>query len=339
MSTTTIQDPLVIQGDEAISYGGNLRLIKTSYVVQMVVDWKANETNSMSFNKKSNSNAYSDALTWKHAQSDRLGQTLRWKASFIEKNLEIPQEVHQYIAGFFDGDGCVSVMLSTIEITFAQSCNEATPAVLLFIQKYYGGTLWSQKRVDRPASRTEHSLQIRQKDVSHVLSLMQPFCILKTDQLKMALACHAMVNSDEKKRLIQSLRQAKTLDAYQAVQVTRSRLCDTYLSGFFDAEGSVLGYVTDRALEFAQKQSPALLEAIKSYFGVRGYISATHLMVSAKDAIRTIANRLLPHLITKKAQVELLLQLLETPHVERGKHCLSETTDRLTHEIKRLKRL
>jgi len=333
----TITDPPVLVGDMMIAYGGNLRRKNASFIVQMVQNGKHQ---SKTFNSNLVPDALATAIKWKHDQSDAMNQTRRWSASYIDQGLMISDEVHQYIAGFFDGDGSISCTSETLQIKFHQSQNDGVPPVLVFIQKHYGGMLQARVRKYRLQSRVEHTLLIRASNNYAVAGFLVKFASLKYLHAQMALEWNgAAGNVVSKKQISERLKIAHTQDKYHLVEIDQARLTDSYLAGLFDADGSIGAYTHDLSVTFAQKSSTLLLECIQNVFQVVSCIDDYRLTFSSRSSIVAVLTRMLPHLVMKKRQGELMLQLVRHTLVHRKRKLENTETLGLIQEIKRLKRL
>jgi hypothetical protein len=229
---------------------------------------------------------------------------------------------------------------AALEVVFSQSCNAHVPEVLTFIQTYYGGTIRSQTRADRPQYRTEHSLHIRAKDFSVVLGYLRAHSALKSNQTTIAQQWLAATDQEEKLQCNQQLKSCKTSEAYNSVPIEQSMVCDEYIAGLFDAEGCVSAYLCDRALEIAQKNSTNLLKAVRSHLGVTATLSPTKLTLCSNDSIAHALKVMRPHLIVKKEQADLMLRLMSFPRIERKrKRAPDPEHAHLLAEIKSLKHI
>lgn len=95
----------------------------------------------------------------------------------------------QYIAGFFDGEGCVSIRArrprqrGTVTTSLAVDIGNTEVGILLMIQERFGGYLTRNRGCNRPV----HVLRLRGVKTFNFLLAVQPYAIVKADQIAIAL--------------------------------------------------------------------------------------------------------------------------------------------------------
>ena len=112
--------------------------------------------------------------------------TPRGTARYFEYGRKPALEERQYIAGFFDGDGCLSFVQQNNHwmIVFGQ----CRPEGILLLNEIYGGTTWLRAAYSqrRPALRwtlnARNALQAFLRDV-------EPFCVEKRAQITRVIRC------------------------------------------------------------------------------------------------------------------------------------------------------
>ena len=98
----------------------------------------------------------------------------------------------QYIAGFFDGEGCVTIsQRGQVQITIAQNERE----VLDYIQQKYGGGIHIK---DSKAKICYHWRLSKSALITEFLNKMLPLCIIKKTELKIALKGVDLIRTDNK---------------------------------------------------------------------------------------------------------------------------------------------
>jgi hypothetical protein len=261
--------------------------------------------------------ALTNANKWRENKSDELKLT-KPEIMPLSQIQPIPIAIQQYVGGFTDGDGCITMLSKTgkIMISFGQSSDTGVPNVLLFIQNLYGGKIYSQ---DPGGDRTKRRLCYRlhiavREDVQRILPVLCTYCIIKKPQalvaeswLKTVPLGTRKVPSNDPVRVItyETLKTLKSMHEY--VEVDEKDLNYHYLAGFVDAEGCVRMCGTVN-LHIAQTSCVNMLNAIQQFLGFgsvskckRGY------WCSADNAVKLI-ERLLPFSIVKKKQYKLALK-------------------------------
>ncbi|CAE7815735.1 PPR10, partial [Symbiodinium sp. CCMP2456] len=164
----------------------------------------------------------------------------------------------RFLAGFFDGDGCVScqMCLSGCRLAIDQSFDRAE--ILMLFRKSLGGSITSNKDglgLCKPVLRWQVCGELARR----AARLMAPHSITKQKQLLLAAEWPEAQSCREK--CYSELRSLKTYDS--AVAGTCSW---EYVAGFFDAEGWIgqpRGGVSI-VLVITQKH-PSVLECLRSF--------------------------------------------------------------------------
>eukprot|EP00435_Cladocopium_sp_Y103_P020654 s384_g5.t1 len=143
--------------------------------------------------------------------------------------VEPTQEELKYLAGFFDGDGCVSMTGSTISLSVSQSIDSAR-VLLRFREAFGGGIRLSGNR--HGCCRAVLQWQVYGAASRRAASLMATVACLKQAQLKIA--------STEVSGLQLGTVRAKLKTLKEPTHIP-SQFCGSwpYLAGFFDAEGCI----------------------------------------------------------------------------------------------------
>ncbi|CAE7253202.1 USP [Symbiodinium sp. CCMP2592] len=192
----------------------------------------------------------------------------------------IPPRVVDYMAGFFDGDGCVSRHRSEYQLSVGQA--ESGSEVLLLFRNLLGGGIYS---VDKALVTQQVMLQwsVFSKRARHAAASLSIGSCSKYYQLRLAAAI-----------LPEWSRQ-------QSMKPSRS-LCPSwsYLAGFFDAEGCIrVRYPARLTLQIVQT-CPHVLFAIQEFLAyvgmrcsVRDYGRRHQLEANRTEECRLILKRLL----------------------------------------------
>ena len=159
-----------------------------------------------------------------------------------------PQRVLDYLAGFFDGDGCVLVNKGRLRLSISQA--ESSSNVLLLFRNVFGGGIYTE---GRPAGLQQATLQwqVNGQCAQHAAGMLKQSSSRKCDQL---LLCRS------------------TLPVFTVIKTSRDVApsrgpCPSwsYLAGFFDAEGHIkVQYPATMTLQIGQKV-PHILYSIRDF--------------------------------------------------------------------------
>lgn len=229
------------------------------------------------------------------------------------------KETIEYLAGFFDGDGCISsrktATPSSVRASVSQSRDAGEPEELRQFQRYYGGRI-SKTNQKRNSNNRERWMWSPEPDqLSRFLADMRAHSIVKAPQLQLALDLLGCASKEE--RIGLAARMSDWKKRYHEVPIDKERITMPYLAGLFAAEGSanLTGKETARiSIQIAKSSCPALLDAIKEKVGF-GYIAKQSgcFCVAAKNAVRFAAS-IQPHLVGQKVpQLEILLRWQAQP--------------------------
>jgi hypothetical protein len=232
----------------------------------------------------------------------------------------------EYIAGFLDGDGTISVRRarnSVPGVAFDQSCNSEEPPELVHIRERWGGRLRKNGSPKKSTQRQRWHLDIsKQQDVLRILLALEPHCILKLDQVSDSIAFlqHGTTAHAEG----YAIRMHDLKKQYHQVPIDPMRLTDAYIAGLFAAEGSVGLYYRPNLDQYklkvsiTQKGCPRLLEQIKVKIGAGSVYNRGSLEFKSRLDCREILDRVAPFVSGQKApQVELVREFLQVM-VHRG---------------------
>ena len=179
--------------------------------------------------------------------------------AFTDTLAKAPLATIRYLAGFFDGDGCVlsNSKLCGCSLVISQSYKQA--GVLLLFLDVFGGTvsrLSDGVGLRRPALRW----RVHGSKAVHAAGLMAPHSITKRKQL--LLAARWPKEPAERIRSEQELRALKQYDSAAAGLCTME-----YFTGFFDADGHIRqnshGTAASLSLHVRQKHV-TVLECLKT---------------------------------------------------------------------------
>jgi hypothetical protein len=286
------------------------------------------------------------AEAWRRETSDKLGLTVQPPPKHDERT----KDLCAWIAGFLDGDGCIRLNGSKNhpEIFFTQSCNSDIPAAFQKIALYYGG---KARKITEGNSVHRISWRLAYSDAMDIRALLHdtlPHLQLKLNQAKWM---HQHINSEdetEQKELSENIKQAKTLESYQSVQIEPDRLSAAYVAGLFDAEGCCKipkGRTTIR-ISLSQTSSPTLLEAIWRkcpHYDGKKHNNKVFLELSSTNAYNFL-KWIQPFSVQKAAEIKILIESYDdTTQVQSEHRRMNEEEQALLDwrrdELHRLKNL
>ena len=174
----------------------------------------------------------------------------------------MPQRTLDYLAGFFDGDGCVSPSADSTRIRLAITQTESSSTVLLLFRNLLGGSVMRgdhTKGLIRPTLQWEVSGEAAR----HAAALLCSRSSCKDRQLSIASSWPQTLHLRA-----EAVAKLKVLKRKAPPTAT----CPTwhYLAGFFDAEGCIhLQQPSYIRLKITQK-FPQVLRAIQKFLAEHG---------------------------------------------------------------------
>ena len=222
------------------------------------------------------------------------------------------QQQIAYLAGFFDGDGCVASAGSrraSCLLYVGQSCDGAE--TLMAFESAFGGTIY---RHSHGVGLTKPSLQwiLRGRAARSAARLLLPHSVVKRKQLRMAVDWPRQAADRECwHRELRSLKQNDSAEA--------SVLSWEYFTGFFDAEGSiVVRPLAGIELRVNQKHV-TVLECLQKFLASDARVTAGRIRAGSKiffwqlsktsECKRLIATMLACGMTRKAEQAKLALRL------------------------------
>ena len=185
----------------------------------------------------------------------------------------------QYLAGFFDGDGCVGAQtsLSGCQLIVGQVARNAE--ILFLFLKAFGGSIGVQSQGTGVRQPVLHWWACGEHAVAAAKHLSN-FCIGKREQLQLA-TCWP---KDREARQLKAA-QLKKLKRCPPKVSSEHKLSWQYLAGLFDSDGSVQvkAVHSSPVLGIVQKHK-ALLLAIKAFLVNAEVVSAGQVRISAHGA-------------------------------------------------------
>ena len=229
------------------------------------------------------------------------------------------QEELEYLVGFFDGDGCVTMRTSgSVYLEVGQSVSSVN--VLLHYRNVFGGGIYAGCKQTglRQATLT---WRIGGAAMKRAASLMACVTSMKQAQLEIA-AADSKVSEDKRLTVGEDLRALKS-KGHVPVDMSISWL---FVAGFFDAEGWIgvdSGHV--RVLLTLAQVNAHVLECILSFFKRNNlerwclYPKSSSFVLACshtQTSKRTLEHMLAHGLSVKRQSAELALSLNVQNHLE-----------------------
>lgn len=103
-----------------------------------------------------------------------------------------------YLAGFFDGEGCVSVRRSNDSYSMAVEVTQLNPSPLIRFQKRFGGRVYMKR--DKRGYRPLFAWQIVASGAVKVLEALRPYLDGKAEEADVALALQVRISNPVQNR-------------------------------------------------------------------------------------------------------------------------------------------
>ena len=216
----------------------------------------------------------------------------------------IPARVLQYLAGFFDGDGCVFSRKGRCHLSVGQA--RSSSEVLLLFRNMFGGGIYSKgTSVGMQQSCLQWALY--GDSARHAASALCQSSTSKQDQL-LAAAKGMHGNC------------LKAVAALSKLEPEASAACTSwsYMAGFFDAEGSIkVVYPAAVSLQISQKDV-FVLYGIQAFLRAEGFSSSIYkdrrwhklAVCRTAEAKHVLERLLLGGLRAKRKAARICLELM-----------------------------
>lgn len=222
-----------------------------------------------------------------------------------------------YMIGFLDGDGEIVFENGRVRVRAKQSSASGKPEILRYLWYYLGGSiiLAGKPKNENQRQAYQYTLCV-QAIVKQFLYWWSELGVIKNMEAKTARDYILTGSKDNWRTAQQQLRDNREARKDSKYKVHRNRMNWIYLSGLFDAEGSVGVYTGGMRLCIAQSSCPNALEAIREFWGT-GCSSVCLGQVRASSLIwKNVLTLLLPWSIVKKEQILVAIDFLEGRETE-----------------------
>lgn len=100
--------------------------------------------------------------------------------------IELTEAERAYIAGFLDGDGCITYQIGTNSVSFRITFVQRDPSILLWLQSLLGGCLTNRDAYGWGGRRWSLTITGR-NSVLTILEQLSPYLRVKASQTRIAL--------------------------------------------------------------------------------------------------------------------------------------------------------
>ena len=187
------------------------------------------------------------------------GEDIKLPLPSVGSVLSPTQEEIEYLVGFFDGDGCVTMQNESGQVSLKVSQSIDYSAVLLLFRSMLGGGIYAHQRAKGCSKATVQWIVSgsRGKQAAAVLSSISS---MKHAQLEIAMGGSVALND---RALVE--QKLKTFKQKQHVPSPLPSCSWPYFAGFFDAEGSI-GLQMGNSLQLQLEQvNPIVLLQLQSF--------------------------------------------------------------------------
>ena len=229
------------------------------------------------------------------------------------------QEELQYLVGFFDGDGCVSMTKETGEVQLKILQNIDSAEVLLHFRSLLGGSVY-RKSASTGSTKAQVQWLVCGSKMTAAAEALSRVPSMKQAQL--LIAANGSVAENDRARLAERLQ---TLKGSQHVPDQWKECSWPYFAGFFDAEGCIRVRPLHTGLELSLGQlNPCVLVNLFRFlhdnqlktWSLNHYASFSALACTSNEQCRQTLELLLENgLLVKRKQAELGLTLTGENHL------------------------
>jgi hypothetical protein len=236
-----------------------------------------------------------------------------------------------YLAGMVDGDGTISFQTRDGAGSSGHntgpyvSIMQCKPDLILLLGYHLGGLL-RIRNLKAGNFRVQYEWTVYDERAIRFVEIIHKHLVLKKHRADLVLEYYrSCMESTTSPEFFQELRVRN--EAAQKELIVAGDLCDRYIAGFFDAEGcAALDYKGESRdyVTITQEACPAMLHAIRDYFGVGSVDGRVWKMTLGElrkncerfpdpKAIdveqRNVPDRLGPYLINKQQELFMLSEV------------------------------
>lgn len=224
----------------------------------------------------------------------------------------VTENLKNYLGGFFDGDGNITIEKLKdsgycLRIKFFQSDENWIDT----IKTYYPFLKKTNNSRKSENSRIQYELRAAGKQIEPLVDDLLKYSILKYEQLLYAKKYFSLINvkdkTAEKEEIYKKLKELKKCSNLKPYE----RLNKQYISGFFDAEGSIGVYSSTLRVKITQKSDTVILQKIADMYNNKNKIDNYAISFYGKNSCELL-NDLSEYCIYKKPQILAALDYTDT---------------------------
>lgn len=226
----------------------------------------------------------------------------------------------QYVAGYLDGDGTITIRRETggrssgFSGTIIVDADQCDPSVTLLLLNKFGGR-YECKTQKKENARHQHRWVLTGEKTVPFLKDILPHLILKKKRAELALEFWDKKNEpstldEDFLKIFEKNTAMQKMDQLAFESSNIDRLTDSYVAGLFDAEGCVNVCPGNYALTIAQKMKKEILHALKNKYNL-GRISYNCWVVGTREESLTFARIIQPLSVVKHRQLSLAMNIFE----------------------------
>jgi hypothetical protein len=245
---------------------------------------------------------------------------------FANKKMQISEDFKNYLAGFFDGDGSITVERQTkdekvtgysLRIKFSQSNED----FINTIKRYYNFLKKTKGDMRKETHRVEYELRAAGIQIKPLVEDLLKYSILKYSQLLEAMKFFELINklnkNNEKQEIyekLKELKQIKDIKDHEKLNTNNinkpyNRCNIKYIAGLFDAEGCIK---LNEALTISitQQSDIIILKTIaEMYENVK--LDDCYMYLHGRNSEKLLRD-IKPYCIYKLPQINAALTFIET---------------------------
>lgn len=227
----------------------------------------------------------------------------------------ISENFKKYLSGFFDGDGSITVeKLNTSGYTLRIKFCQSNEDWITKIQKYYP-YMHYDGGARRDNNKCEYQLRAAGKQIEPLVDDLLKYSILKYEQLLEAKKFFELINvkgkNNEKEKIYNKLKELKKESKIKPYE----RLSKEYISGLFDAEGSIGIYSDSLRVKITQKSDVIILQKIADMYNNTNKIDNYAISFYGENCLQ-ILNDIKIYCIYKIQQIDAAIGYIKTLNTE-----------------------
>jgi hypothetical protein len=229
----------------------------------------------------------------------------------------------QYISGFFDGDGSITIERSNGSYTLRIKFHQSNEQFIDILHKKY--PFLHKHSQDRGKLRVEFCLRGAGRVIEPLLSQLLQHSILKYEQLCVATSFLQLQKpmKNEKHCAFLKMKQLKVFSSCKPYE----RITVHYIAGLFDAEESIGLYSSGLRVKLTQKSDLTILQEIAKIYNNTCKLSNYALCFYSSNCAHFLQD-IQPYCIYKRPQIDVALSYI-------NKTCLFNDASMLLKQLKK----